>query len=434
MRILLIAYEFPPSASPQSLRWTYLSRELALAGHDVHVLTIDLGGTTPGLPELPAGVTIHRTHAGPVRGLVAWRRNRRGPPPSVAIRAGNGQAPARSGWKHRVSCRLQQLAARIWFPDLRGEWLRFGLHALDGLLDTLEPDAVISSHEPATTLQLGLHARRRGFPWIADLGDPVLAPYTPKHWRRIAARLEADVCEHADCILVTAASAARELAARHGRRNDVLLLTQGFDDRLPVEDPTGSRSDSLDLLYTGSFYSFRRPEALLEAVARTPGVRLGIAAVTLPDSVARACREHPASFRLLGFLPHADALRRQRQADVLVSIGNRDAGQVPGKVYEYLGAGRPILHIRHEEDAVVALLAGTRRGTSCLDSASAIMAQLGLLLDAKRARRLDDGFDLSLDPVAEYGWSHIATRLGRELQRFGQPLVDSGATDVLDPR
>ena len=28
MRILLIAYEFPPSPSPQSLRWTYLVREL----------------------------------------------------------------------------------------------------------------------------------------------------------------------------------------------------------------------------------------------------------------------------------------------------------------------------------------------------------------------------------------------------------------------
>ena len=435
MRILLIAYEFPPSASPQSLRWAYLSRELALAGHDVHVLTIDLGGTTPGLPEIPPGVHIHRTHAGMVRGVVARRRNRRQQRARDGAGEGAGATGARSGWKHMISVFLQRIAQRIWFPDLRGEWMRTGVRALDGLLETVAPDVVISSHEPATTLQLGLRAKRQGYRWIADLGDPVLAAYTPHHWRRRAARLEADVCEHADGILVTAASAARQLEARHGRKRDVLLLTQGFDDRLPAEDRPGTGADWLDLLYTGSFYSFRRPEALIDAVRRTQGVRLSIAAVTLPDSVVRACRDEPERFRLLGFLPHASALRRQRMADVLVSIGNRDAGQVPGKVYEYLGARRPILHIRHQEDAVSQLLADTRRGDSCPDSTEAIIEKLEALRDAMRAGLLDGHYDLSPDPVAPYGWRHIASMLEHHLLALPRRMSPgSGAADVLDTR
>ena len=43
LRILLIAYEFPPSPSPQSLRWAYLANRLVAAGHDVHVLAPDIG-------------------------------------------------------------------------------------------------------------------------------------------------------------------------------------------------------------------------------------------------------------------------------------------------------------------------------------------------------------------------------------------------------
>src|SRR5690606_21504818 len=54
MQILLIAYEFPPSPSPQSLRWAYLARHLADRGHRISVLTIHLGGETPGLPPLPS--------------------------------------------------------------------------------------------------------------------------------------------------------------------------------------------------------------------------------------------------------------------------------------------------------------------------------------------------------------------------------------------
>src|SRR5690606_5046885 len=116
MRILLIAYEFPPSPSPQSLRWAYLCRALHRLGPDIDVLTIDLGGESPGLPELPAGVRVHRTYPGHVRGLVAWRRRRR-----ARAREGGSSGDAastamqsRSGWKHRVSAWLQRLGERVW--------------------------------------------------------------------------------------------------------------------------------------------------------------------------------------------------------------------------------------------------------------------------------------------------------------------------------
>ena len=57
MRILVIAYEFPPSPSPQSLRWKHLSAELARQGHEVHVLTVDAVATGAAPPD---GVVVHR--------------------------------------------------------------------------------------------------------------------------------------------------------------------------------------------------------------------------------------------------------------------------------------------------------------------------------------------------------------------------------------
>jgi len=157
MRFLLIAYEFPPSPSPQSLRWAYLARELIALGHQVKVLTIHLGGETPGLPHLPSALETHRTFAGPVRGLLAYLRDRRQaqaspgagagspPPPSSPLR------PPRS-WKQSLSEAAQGFAARFVFPDVRGEWFPWARRALTRCLDEFEPDIVISSHEPATSL------------------------------------------------------------------------------------------------------------------------------------------------------------------------------------------------------------------------------------------------------------------------------------------
>lgn len=426
MRILVIAYEFPPSPSPQSLRWAYLSRELHRLGHDVHVLTIDLGGSTPGLPALPAGITVHRTYPGPVRGLIAQRRRYRerarlkaSGAPGVPATAAVAAAPSRSGWKHRVSTALQQLGEHVWFPDLRGEWYASARGAMAELLARLQPDVVISSHEPATTLQLGLEAKQAGFGWIADLADPVLAPYTLARWKGKARKLEADVCNLADHVLVTTPSARRLLLERHAGAAPITVLTQGFDDGddTPAAGVVDTAPDLLEMLYTGSFYSFRTADVLLQAVLDTPGVRLNVAAIQLPDELLAASRQCPDRIRLLGFLPHLDALAWQRKADVLVNLANRDPAQVPGKCYEYMGAGRPILHLGDDpDDAVARQVLALDRGWVCAPDATAVAAQLRQLVQRRSEGRLTEGLSLDRPSVSEFGWSRLAARLDAVLR------------------
>ncbi|PBJ82821.1 hypothetical protein CMZ84_11935 [Lysobacteraceae bacterium NML93-0399] len=427
MRLLLIAYEFPPSPSPQSLRWTYLARELHLLGHEVHVLTADLGGETPGLPRLPDDVRIHRTYPGPVRGLMSWLRKRRQrkieaglvdaaqvaadqPSLAAAIR------PPRN-WKQRVSEAIQATAQFIHYPDIRGEWRPWGARGLDRVLDAIAPDAVISSHEPATTIELALRARRRGLPWVADIGDPVLASYTPPRWRARAVRIESAMCREAALLTVTTEATAALMRTRHARNADVLVLPQGHDPRR-TPAPTDGVFDAarLELLYTGSFYSFRRPDALLAGLLRVPNVRLTIAAITVPEAVLEAARAAPDRIRLLGFRPHDAILDLQRAAHVLVNISNDDMTQIPGKVNEYFGACRPVLNLGPGDDVVSGEIDRLRRGWNCRNTPDAIVECLAGLRDAHAGGALDARVDLSAERVAHIGWPSIAARLDSALR------------------
>ncbi|NZA28513.1 glycosyltransferase [Luteimonas sp. SJ-92] len=415
MRLLLIAYEFPPSPSPQSLRWTYLCRELAALGHEVHVLAPDLGGRTPGLPALPAGVHVHRSFPGPVRGILAVVR--KGVQREAVRAAGATPYPIRPprNWKQRVSEVVQKIAEYVHFPDIRGEWRPWGRRELRRVLEAVAPDVVISSHEPATTLELGLLAARRALPWVADLGDPVLASYTAPRWRRRARSLERAVCDRAALVTVTNPGAAALLRERHGGSAAIAVLPQGYDDRAvdaaPVADGAIFDPARLELLYTGSFYSFRRIDALLGALAHHPKTRLSIAAVTVPEAILAAAKAAPERIRLLGFLPHTAILALQRRADVLVNIANDDMTQIPGKFYEYLGAGRPVLHLGNGADPVAAMVGELRRGWACANTDAAIGHRLAALEAAKARRGLDEGLALGPEGVEEYGWSRIAARL-----------------------
>jgi hypothetical protein len=494
VRVLLVAYDFPPIPSPQSLRWAYLVRELALAGHEVHVLAPDVPGYgRGGLPELPPGVRVHRVYPGPLMGLLAARQRRQqaaqarfdaeaaaraaaapvvadaaaplAAPPADAVGAvalAPVPPPPALNWKGRLRHALQdaprtarRLAGRVlrlplaplrglrmrlfgqglnwkgeaaealkrllglWmFPDARAEWMPWARRRLDRLLAEVRPDAVITSHEPANSIELGLHAKRQGFRWIADLGDPVLAPYTPPRFRDRAFVLERALCERADIVTVTSVAAAATLEARHALpAARCALLTQGFDPHFAADpgDAAGIALDPgrLELLYTGSFYSFRRIGELLDAVLATPGARLNIATIVAPPEVALAARDHPERVRLLGFLAHRDALALQRRCDVLVNLANDDPVQIPGKLYEYLGAGRPVLHLGGSaDDAAALLLARTGVGVRAPQERAAIAAELGRFA----ARKSAGGALLAPvppDAIEPFRWDRLAERVAR---------------------
>lgn len=441
MRLLLVAYDFPPVPSPQSLRWAYLARELALAGHDVHVLAPDINGYgAAGLPELPAGVRVHRVYPGPLAGLVVRRQRARpvaGLAPADATQAGEAVAmppeqlnwrgrlrrriedPFRSGlnWKGQLMEATKAVASLLLFPDVRSEWLPWARKALHRLLVDLRPDAVITSHEPANTIALGLLARQLGHRWVADLGDPVLAPYTPRRWRRRAFAVERALCAQADLVTVTSERAASLLAERHGldpRR--CLLLTQGFDHRhvSPGDARTPFDPGRLELLYTGSFYAFRRIGHLLDAVLSVPGARLNVASIRPPDAVLAAAAAHPGQVRLFGFVAHSRALDLQRQCDVLVNLSNDDPVQVPGKVYEYLGAGTPVLTVGAPGDGCARLLLETGAGWCEPDDRDALARRITALAAEKRAGGIVRPPAGGRDPM-QHSWAALAARLDQAL-------------------
>ena len=421
LRLLLIAYEFPPSPSPQSLRWQYLARELVALGVEVHVLTAENWWPSTST-SVPPGVVLHRTWPGGTAGLVAlsrrWRRLRgSGRPAPVAAPAmpAHGGAGEALNWKGRVLERLNRLVARFTFPDERGRWEPSARRKLRELLDTLHPDVVISSHEPATTLRPGRIAKQRGFLWVADLGDPVLSFYTPARWQDESRELERWTCRNADCVTVTTEAAKQMLATRHEvPESRFAVLTQGYDSCTGPRREVGVEfeRDRLELLYTGRFYRFREPRALVDAVLAAPHVRLTIATSRAPEWLLPLVDEHPDRLRLLGFVPHAEAVLLQRAADVLVNIANEDPVHVPGKVYEYLGAGRPILHLGGGgDDEAARLVRHHGRGLVTGNDAGSIGAALAELVSVKREGSWDERFSLGQDGVEQYQWRSIAKRL-----------------------
>lgn len=409
MRILLIAYEFPPIPAAQSLRWFYLSNALASCGAEVDVLTVRITDHWHEDWPLHPRVSVHRCFPGPFVGVSGWLRDllpshtNTNSPSNI----GNGLGVAEKAYRL-----LRHGLDQLLFPDVRSEWFPFAWRQLRMLVAQRCPDLIISSHEPGVDLLLGLRAKRRWkLPWIADLADPVLAPYTPR-WRRAAENLlERHVCRRADRILVTTHAMTELLRQRHGMPAEhSVVIQQGFPAKAPIckllsySIQASSTNRMFDVVYTGNFYKdFRNPEELFQGIRQVPSVRLVYAGDSSGFETELATLGEQVL--VMGRRKHHECLSLQARASMLISIGNRQTYQVPGKIFEYFGANRPILHLFYNpEDPVNELLKTLHRGISIPNQREAIRANFKNLRGLFDRGKLDEAFDLSSQTVSEFSW------------------------------
>ncbi|WP_111204263.1 glycosyltransferase [Stenotrophomonas maltophilia] len=428
VRILICAHDFQPNPSPQSLRVTQLASGLASLGHDVHVLTRTCGAGMRRMED-PPGLQVHRTSPQGVEALIDatsrvlghLRRLRRQdavagtrPSPQVASQAAPTVGTAALNRKGRAIARLRSfLDARV-FPDGRSRWIGGALRHGRQLISQWSPQVIIGSHEPVAGLLLASAlSRESGIPFVAELGDPVLTSYTPERWRAASLELERRVCQEAGAIVVTSEATAALMQERHGPGIAPLsVIPQGFARVEPPLPEVVRSAGGLQLVYTGRFYPFRDPMPLVRAVLASPGCTLTIAGPGLPPELAKACAEHPQVLRFAGSLDHYQAIELQRGADVLVNIGNAGMTQIPGKLLEYLGSGRPVLHLQPDAaDPAAAIIGRERCGFLAANEVAAISALLHELLQRKQQGRLDEGLRLGPDAFAEYRWDRLAERL-----------------------
>lgn len=398
----------------QALRWFYLANALADLGLEIDVVCPSM----PAAPRCPMPIpmhpriTEHRVWAGPFIGLSQW----------LALRAGrlggsvdlvSLDRPSRLFGVYRV---VRSVLDHVLYPDVRTEWYPFARAEIKRLLRLERFDVVISSHEPGVDLFLGLWAKRRyGIPWVVDLADPLHAPYSPK-WRSwLDLRVEGRILREADRVLLTTDRLRDLLLERHGSLESAKFacVPQGVPEHHP---PGVSRvalmPGKMNIVFTGNFYAaFRNPDqfALALRSLANPEIALTIAG---DNAAFERNFEGIDNVRFVGRLEHSECLSLQRDADLLLNIGNTQDFQIPGKVYEYIGAARPILHIRGSPlDPSVEPLLSSGMGHIANNHVDLIAGALNPLYEQWKAGALSRDPKRVSDYALRNGWSARARSL-----------------------
>ena len=401
-RLLIITYYWPPTGGSGVQRWVKFSKYLPEFGWQPVVYTPEnpeqLARDESLLADIPACAEVVKTRI--LEPYELYRRLTGGKKGEGEVNPVNAQEKS---WKQRLSLWVR---GNCFVPDPRIGWVRPSVRFLKKYLAEHPVDAVVTTGPPHSVHLIGLGLKKAlGLRWIADFRDPWTEMFYYKHLGlgpaadRRHHRLEQAVLDGADAVISVSPPVAADFRAK--TQTPVVLITNGFDEDDFAEagepssgapgvqffpDPENGSEKILDtpapqrprtkvrLVHTGLFAADGNPlnlwDALAERCAADPAFRERLQirlAGKVDAAVTEAVRERGLGGNLieLGYLPHDETVREQRAADVLLLPLRREpeyAKVLPGKIFEYLAARRPVLGIGQEDGAAAAVLRDAAAG------------------------------------------------------------------------
>jgi hypothetical protein len=228
---------------------------------------------------------------------------------------------------------------------------------------------------------VGLALKRRNpcLRWIVDIGDPfALLHDIPLNNHRLYGRLnhraEAAVLRQADHVALTTRGAWEQYQRAFDVAADKISIIPPLHSLPPPSpEPDGARPaaekcDAIRMVYCGRVYNdIRSPAYLLKLLRRlVDGASQGPSPqLHFFGGVSDCCHVFEPYRDLIGthlFLhgevDRATVASALHNADLLVNIGNSTSHQLPSKIVEYIGTGKPIVNlINHDRDCTLEHLA-----------------------------------------------------------------------------
>lgn len=369
-RVLIITYYWPPNGGAGVYRWLKMSKYLPEYGWQPVVYTPKDPEVVADDPELLKQVRAEvEVVKRPITEPFSLYKRFTGRAQHEKVQTAFLSEQGRGGWKEDLALWVR---SNFFIPDARVWWVKPSVRYLKAYLRDHPVDAIISTGPPHSMHLIAMALKKStGLPWVADFRDPwtgidFYGQLSLTSWAdRRHHRLEREVLTTADRVVTVSWSWAKDLEVLGAK--EVEVITNGFDrDDVPKESVPVD--DRFSLVHIGS----------MSATRDLPGLWKALAAIAADDPVFRerfvlrfvgpvdhhvvesaTAAGLGAHIERLGRVSHAEAMRQMQRARVLLLPINdtpNSAGILPGKLYEYLSVGRPILAVGPRDGDVARVL------------------------------------------------------------------------------
>ncbi len=374
-KALIVSYYWPPAGGPGVQRVLKFSKYMPDLGWQPIILTVKRGAY-PALDksleeEVHSSTLVYRTaNLEPdqlYKSFTGLKQDDRLPVGLLAAEKKN--------WKNRLA---NAIRLNVFIPDAKLLWQPAAVKAGRDIIETHKPDVIFSSSPPPTTHLIARRLARIGkIPWVADFRDPwtQIHYYRGKRWSqasRLDAMLEKRVTD--DCDLLTCVSRAFAELLPVDDKQKIRILPNGFD-AADFQDSM-QRPERFRIIYIGGLNPNRFYPEFFESIARLissdkmPADRVkiifaGQVTLEIKEKISDIFKDAPV-VKFSGYVNHDEAVRLMQSAALqllFMEKVEKYEGHLPGKLFEYLAAGNPVLGVGSKSGEAARILEKTKSGS-----------------------------------------------------------------------
>ena len=427
----MVSYLFPPMGGIGVQRALSLAKYLPQCGFEVHVLKATNAGGPVRDPQLvrqiPATVRVHEAFTPEIP--FALRQK-------IWAKLSSGKAAAAGAGKpggFSLKRFIEAGAKRILCPEPEILWVPFALRKARKIIKRHKIDLVLVTVPPFSALVAGTALKREfpGLTLVSDFRDEWLSFYlkdfdfqNSEYTRRRAEQIERETVESSDLVVAVNRSSRDEMRHRYPLQPDhkFVVVPNGYDpESFSGFLPRVQESSRMVVTHVGTVYKTASPRFYLDAVDALPEeIRSRIETRfvgRVSESEAACLANRKSKVTLLGFMFQADALKYMEDTDYLLLTMTNDIS-VPGKLFEYMATGKPILAVTAPGSEVDQILRETAAGiTAPPDESTAIQRMLVRAFEAWRDRK--KLIEEKGEPVERYERPRLAAEYGRLMRAIG---------------
>jgi glycosyltransferase involved in cell wall biosynthesis len=384
-KVLIISYMWAPMEGVGLMRASKFARYLTGMGWDPVVLTVKGAQAAETNGRDQEGFEVFRTDYSDVASSI-----KRFLAPVSAI-GKKGPESRELDPKNGAARRPSLVRELILMPDDQIGWYKYAVEEGKNIIEKEGIDLIMSTSPPETAHLIARSLKKSsGLPWVADLRDLWAEDHfrqRPLVKRLILRRMEKKTLGDADLVVTVSDPWAETLRRSLSCVPDkVRVIENGYDET----DFAGLEyrgNEKFTISYTGKLHRINQPIGpLFEAIKglvsegavdrRRIRVDMYVFGYDKPDIAAMAERyglsdvvfEH-------GRVSYEESLRIQRSSDILLFVqwrGRQGNGWYSAKLYDYIGARRPILAIAGENGVASDLVSRTSCRSTVVDDVAGI--------------------------------------------------------------
>jgi len=372
-KLLLISCYFPPAGGIGVQRALSLARYLPQNGFRVFVLTSRSSVPTVDselMNLIPEDVQVHRTWTLEPPFYLRKKLWSRVNSPTATPTASNGNA---ASTKVVLTRKIKQFVC----PDPQVLWYPFAIRRASKLICEQGIQTVLVTAPPFSSFLIVNELKRR-FPHlraIADIRDEWLTYFAKefafrddKYVAARAAQIEHATVESCDRVVSVTAASLNVIRSRYPGQpsHKFVLIPNGYDPAAFADFRSRShQTGKLVVTYTGTVYKPCSPKTYLDALDGLPHIRSDFQTRfvgRVAEEFDRSIFEYrQSSLHLIDFVPQKDAFRFMEESDILL-LPCADRFNIPGKVFEYLMTGKPILALCYPDSELARVIQETASG------------------------------------------------------------------------